>query len=57
MRVIECNICGQCLSAATDAELVGVLRGHMEERHSEASGDESETRRLVAEQAYEAMDS
>jgi predicted small metal-binding protein len=53
MRVIECDVCGQALSAANDEELVEIARRHMEERHSGAAFDAARVR----EQAYDATDS
>ena len=57
MRVIECNYCGECLSAATDDELIAAARRHMDERHPESAADEAQVRALVAEHAYDATDS
>jgi predicted small metal-binding protein len=56
-RVIECNICGEPLAAATDEELLGRLRSHMESVHPEASFDEDKIRQTIADEAYEAADS
>lgn len=55
MRVIECNECGEAISAADDAELVGRLSAHLEEEHDEDIGDE-DLEELVEEQAYDALD-
>jgi predicted small metal-binding protein len=57
VRVIECNFCGETLSAANDEELVKTARRHMEEQHPEGAPDEARVRELVGEQAYDAMDS
>ena len=57
MRVIECNVCGETVSAANDEELVRRLGIHMEAEHSSAAFDESEARELVAREAYTASDS
>ena len=57
MRVIECDVCGQALSAAGDDELVTLARRHMEERHPDRAADDEAVRRLVAERAYDASDS
>ena len=57
MRVVECNVCGEPLSAATDEELEQRLRSHMEAEHSSVSFDEDNARELVANEAYEASDS
>lgn len=57
MRVIECNFCGEVLSAANDADLSGVVRRHMEEQHPDADVDEGEIREMVGRNAYSATDS
>jgi hypothetical protein len=57
MRVMECNVCGEALSAATDEELVGRLRAHTDAEHPEAELDEARAREVVAVEAYEASDS
>jgi predicted small metal-binding protein len=54
MRVVECNICGEAISAANDEELVGRVRDHLESEHDEAP-DSAES--MVSEEAYDAMDS
>ena len=56
MRVIECNICGETISAASDDELVGRLGAHLKEEHDETS-DPEELQELVEAEAYEALDS
>lgn len=56
MRVIECNQCGEAISAADDDELTQRLAVHLESEHDE----EVERGRLadfVTANAYEAMDS
>jgi predicted small metal-binding protein len=57
MRVIECNECGETISAASDEELVGRLSNHMSEEHDVGDPDEEELTELVEAEAYEAMDS
>jgi predicted small metal-binding protein len=57
MRVIECNVCGETLAAATDEELLKRLRTHMESEHSSASFDEGQAREMIAAEAYDASDS
>jgi predicted small metal-binding protein len=59
MRVVECNICGEPLAAATDDELVRRLRAHTEAEHGSAAGefDEERARETIAEEAYDASDS
>jgi predicted small metal-binding protein len=56
MRVIECNECGETISAADDAELQERLAVHMQQEH-DAQLEEDEVTDLVHEQAYDAMDS
>jgi predicted small metal-binding protein len=56
MRVIECNECGETISAANDEELVRHLAAHLESEHGEAAA-EGEVADLVHEQAYDATDS
>jgi hypothetical protein len=56
VQVIECNICGETISAADERELVGRLRDHLASEHEEELGDE-ELERLVDDESYEAMDS
>ena len=56
MRVIECNVCGDTVSAATDDELVRRLGAHMKSEHGEEP-DAEELEELVGEQAYDATDS
>ena len=55
MRVIECNICGETISAASDDELVGRLTAHLKEEHNETA-DAEELQELVEAEAYEALD-
>jgi predicted small metal-binding protein len=57
MRVVECNTCGETLSAANDEELLRRLRSHVEEEHEPASFDDDEAREMIASEAYEATDS
>ena len=56
MRVIECNRCGEALSAATDDELTDQLASHLESEHGDQTSRE-QLRGFVGESAYEAMDS
>jgi hypothetical protein len=57
MRVIECNECGEALSAANDDELRACLIRHMESRHPGVEFDEGSAAKTVQEQAYAASDS
>ena len=56
MRVIECNECGETISAANDEELASHLAEHLRSEH-DGEPDDDEVRDLVHEQAYDAMDS
>jgi predicted small metal-binding protein len=56
MRVIECNECGDTVSAATDEELVSRLSAHLRSEH-DIEPDEEEVADLIHEQAYDATDS
>jgi predicted small metal-binding protein len=57
MRVIECNECGEALSAANDDELRAVLIRHMESEHPDADFDEDGAAKMIQEEAYAAADS
>ncbi|MGB0094168.1 MAG: hypothetical protein WBP81_16760 [Solirubrobacteraceae bacterium] len=56
-RVVECNVCGEPLAAATDEELLQQLRAHVEAEHDAAGFDENDARQTIASEAYEAGDS
>jgi predicted small metal-binding protein len=56
MRVIECDHCGEAISAASDDELVGRLRSHLADEHDERA-DADELAELVESDAYDALDS
>ena len=56
MRVIECNHCGETISAASDEELAGRLTAHLREEH-ELEPDADEVDELVDGEAYDALDS
>jgi predicted small metal-binding protein len=56
MRVIECNECGETVSAANDDELASRLGKHPRSEHDQTP-DEDEIADLVHEEAYDAMDS
>ncbi len=55
-RVIECNICGEPLSAATDEELFGQVRQHMEAEHPDSALDDAQAREMISREAYDASD-
>jgi predicted small metal-binding protein len=57
MRVIECNICGETLSAANDDELRSCVDRHMQSEHPDEEFDDDSIAALVEEQAYSASDS
>jgi predicted small metal-binding protein len=56
MRVIECNECGETVSAANDEELARNLAQHLRQEH-DLEPDEEEITDLVHEEAYDATDS
>lgn len=56
MRVVECNICGETISAASDEELAGRVEDHLRSEHDE-SPDAGDVASMVAREAYEATDS
>jgi predicted small metal-binding protein len=56
MRVIECNECGDTVSAANDEELASRLGEHLRSEH-DLEPEEDEVADLVHEQAYDATDS
>jgi predicted small metal-binding protein len=56
MRTIECDICGETLTAANDEELVGELKDHLTEEHDQTP-DDDELQQQVDRDAYDAMDS
>ena len=56
MRVIECDTCGEAISAENDDELAGRLKDHHESEHDEEmSADDAH--QTVDKDAYDAMDS
>jgi predicted small metal-binding protein len=57
MRVVECNICGEPLAAATDDELLRRMQGHFAAEHSSVDFDEDAERETIAREAYDASDS
>jgi predicted small metal-binding protein len=56
MRVIECNECGETVSAANDEELARNLARHLRQEHDLEPGEEEVTD-LVHDEAYDATDS
>jgi predicted small metal-binding protein len=55
-RFIECNICGEPLSAATDDELLRQVQRHMESEHPDSVLDEAQAREMIGREAYDAAD-
>jgi predicted small metal-binding protein len=56
MRVVECDVCGEPISAADDEELVGQLQAHLTKEH-DATPDDDEVRQTIDKEAYDATDS
>jgi predicted small metal-binding protein len=56
MRVVECDICGEAISAANDRELAARVRDHLESEH-DREPDDAEVEAMIEEEAYEATDS
>jgi len=56
MRVIECNQCGETITAANDDELTRNVRQHLSSQH-DTELDDDELAELIEDEAYEAMDS
>ena len=55
-RVIECNICGEPLSAATDNELLTQVHRHYATEHEDAALAEDQAREMIEREAYDAGD-
>jgi predicted small metal-binding protein len=55
-RTIECNHCGEPLSAANNDELVAQIQEHYAQEHKEDAIEESQARELIAREAYDAGD-
>ena len=56
MRVVECDICGETVTAANDEELAGRLSEHLTEVHDESPSDD-DVMTTIDREAYDAMDS
>jgi predicted small metal-binding protein len=56
MRTIECDICGEPITASDDEELVGRLKDHLSEEH-DATPDTDELQQTIDREAYDAVDS
>ncbi len=57
MRVVECSYCGEVIGAATDEELAGALRRHMDSAHPDSGVADEQLADQVAAGAYTATDS
>jgi predicted small metal-binding protein len=56
MRTIECDICGEPITANDDEELFTRLKDHVTEEHDQTP-DEDELRQTIDRDAYDALDS
>ncbi len=57
MRVLECNLCGEPLTGATDEELLRRLSDHVQREHPSSEYDEQQAWETIAREAYDATDS
>ena len=55
-RVIECNVCGEPLSAANDGELLSQVQRHYASEHEDAAFSEDQAREMIEREAYAAGD-
>ena len=55
-RTIECNHCGEPMSAANDEELLAQIQEHYAREHEETVMKEAQARELIAAEAYDAGD-
>jgi predicted small metal-binding protein len=55
-RTIECNFCGEPMSAANDEELLTQIQEHNAQEHKENAMKEAQARELIAREAYDAGD-
>jgi hypothetical protein len=55
-RVIECNVCGEPLSAATDEELASQVQRHYASEHPDSEVDDEQAREMIDREAYDAGD-
>jgi len=55
-RVIECNICGEPLSAATDDELASQVQRHYASEHPDSGMEHEQAREMISREAYDAGD-
>jgi predicted small metal-binding protein len=54
MKVLDCDICGETLQAANDAELTRRVIAHYQAEHEPIDPEEAEE--LVEQDSYEALD-
>jgi predicted small metal-binding protein len=55
MRVLDCDVCGETIAGANDAELTRRVKNHYEAEHEGLDDEEAEG--LVEAEAYDALDS
>jgi predicted small metal-binding protein len=53
---VECDVCGETISAADDEELAGRLRDHLAEEHDQSPSDD-DVQTTIDREAYDATDS
>jgi predicted small metal-binding protein len=56
MRVVECDTCGETISAENDEELARRLADHLSEEHDDTPSDD-EIMTTIDREAYDATDS
>jgi len=56
MRVVECDVCGETISAADDEELVGRVKEHLLEEHDQSPDEFLVVRRRDRLTAHVAFD-
>ena len=56
MRVVECDVCGETISAPTTRSWLARLKDHLSEEHDETP-DDDEIQQTIDREAYDAIDS
>jgi predicted small metal-binding protein len=56
MRTIECDVCGEPVTAESDEELAGRLAKHLQSEHDQTP-DAEDVEATVQSESYEATDS
>jgi predicted small metal-binding protein len=56
VRVVECDVCGETISAAGDEELARRLKDHLSEEHDQSPSDD-DVQTTIDRKAYDATDS